>query len=261
MTTLCTSRRRSAPQIPKQRKRVLVLGLRKGEVLCLAWEAVNFEQGARWCPTISSNESGDPSPTGKRRPRHPMPGCLCPDIVVAALTIRRVQQETERRLPARFGSRRRTCRHWSSPVVTAPNCWPQSAWNRSSSSVAYSLIACSMAGEVQGLIADSFEEWATPPAQRMVGRVISVTQAGDLASVLLGFDNADDLSDGWVDLYTLLRIDRPPTPVDLDTLSPNSRHLANHGQYGRLTVSQVASGRCSLVRLLYFAEYRARSRE
>jgi len=65
-----------------------------------------------------------------------------------------------------------------------------------------------------------FEEWATPPAQRMVGRVISVTQAGDLASVLLGFDNADDLSDGWVDLYTLLRIARPPTPVDLDHFVP-----------------------------------------
>ena len=59
----------------------------------------------------------------------------------------------------------------------------------------------------KGLIADSFEEWATPPAQRIVGRVISVTQAGDIASVLLGFDNADDLSDGWVDLHTLLRID------------------------------------------------------
>jgi len=48
----------------------------------------------------------------------------------------------------------------------------------------------------KGLIADSFEEWATPPAQRIVGRVISVTQAGDIASVLLGFDNADDLFDG-----------------------------------------------------------------
>jgi hypothetical protein len=32
-------------------------------------------------------------------------------------------------------------------------------------------------------------------------------QAGDIASVLLGSDNADDLSDGWVDLHTLLRID------------------------------------------------------
>ena len=59
----------------------------------------------------------------------------------------------------------------------------------------------------KGLIADSFEEWATPPAQRIVGRVISVTQAGEIASVLLGFDNADDLFDGWVDLHTLLRID------------------------------------------------------
>jgi hypothetical protein len=48
----------------------------------------------------------------------------------------------------------------------------------------------------KGLIADSFEEWATPPAQRIVGRVISVTQAGDIASVLLGFDNAGDLSNG-----------------------------------------------------------------
>jgi hypothetical protein len=59
----------------------------------------------------------------------------------------------------------------------------------------------------KGLIADSFEEWAMPPAQQIVGRVISVTQAGDIASVLLGFDNADDLSNGWVDLHTLLRID------------------------------------------------------
>jgi hypothetical protein len=29
----------------------------------------------------------------------------------------------------------------------------------------------------KGLIADSFEEWATPPAQRIVGRVISLTHA------------------------------------------------------------------------------------
>jgi hypothetical protein len=60
----------------------------------------------------------------------------------------------------------------------------------------------------KGFIADSFEEWATPPAQRIVGRILSVTQAGDIASVLLGFGNVDDLSDGWVDLHTLLRIDR-----------------------------------------------------
>jgi hypothetical protein len=61
----------------------------------------------------------------------------------------------------------------------------------------------------KGPIANSFEEWATPPAKSwlLVGRVLSVTQAGDIASVLLGFDNADDLSDGWVDFHTLLRID------------------------------------------------------
>jgi hypothetical protein len=29
----------------------------------------------------------------------------------------------------------------------------------------------------KGLIADPFEEWATPPAQRIVGRVISLTHA------------------------------------------------------------------------------------
>ena len=56
---------------------VLVLGLRKGEVLGLAWEAVNFEHGTHSCPTISSNESGDLSFTGKRKPMHPMPGSLC----------------------------------------------------------------------------------------------------------------------------------------------------------------------------------------
>jgi hypothetical protein len=105
-----------------------------------------------------------------------------------------------------------------------------------------------------------FEEWATPPAQRMVGRVISVTQAG-VASVLLGFDNADDLSDGWVDLYTLLRLTDRQRPSTW-TLSPRTLGIsANHGQYGQLTVSQVASGRCSLVWLLYFAEFRARRGE
>jgi len=33
-----------------------------------------------------------------------------------------------------------------------------------------------------------------------------LTQAGDVANVILGFDNADDPSDSWVDLHTLLRI-------------------------------------------------------
>ena len=55
---------------------VLVLGLRKGEVLGLAWEAVSSGK-AHLCPTTSSNESVDPCSTGKRKPRHPMPGSPC----------------------------------------------------------------------------------------------------------------------------------------------------------------------------------------
>jgi hypothetical protein len=33
---------------------------------------------AHWCPTISSNESGDLSSIGKRKPRHPTPCSPCP---------------------------------------------------------------------------------------------------------------------------------------------------------------------------------------
>ena len=58
----------------------------------------------------------------------------------------------------------------------------------------------------RGLIADAFEEWAAQGAH-VASRIISVTQAGDIATVLLGFDNADDLTNGWVDLHALLRID------------------------------------------------------
>jgi hypothetical protein len=59
----------------------------------------------------------------------------------------------------------------------------------------------------QHLISESFEEWAAPPPAHIVGRIISVTQAGDVASVLLGFDNTEDLSESWVDIHALLRID------------------------------------------------------
>src|SRR5262249_10811187 len=57
----------------------------------------------------------------------------------------------------------------------------------------------------KGLIADRFERWATSK-RPIVGRFISVTQAGDVANVLLGFDNAEDPSDSWLDCHTLLRI-------------------------------------------------------
>ena len=40
----------------------------------------------------------------------------------------------------------------------------------------------------------------------VVGRVISVTQVGDAASVQLSFDSASDQSAGWIDFHNLLRI-------------------------------------------------------
>ena len=56
----------------------------------------------------------------------------------------------------------------------------------------------------KGLVSDRFERWAT--SHRPVkGRFIAVTQAGDIASVLLGFDNTEDLSDSWVDVIALMK--------------------------------------------------------
>ena len=60
---------------------------------------------------------------------------------------------------------------------------------------------------VSDLIYGCIEEWSSEPGIGIDGRIISVTQAGDVASVLLGFDYTPDLSDGWVDIHSLLRID------------------------------------------------------
>ena len=54
---------------------------------------------------------------------------------------------------------------------------------------------------------NAFEAWASEPGHAIVGRIISVTQAGDIASVLLGFDDTNDLSGGWVDIHALIRTD------------------------------------------------------
>ena len=56
------------------------------------------------------------------------------------------------------------------------------------------------------LISESFAGWTTPPNPRITGRIISVTQAGDVANVLLGFDSANGPSDSWVDFHSLIRI-------------------------------------------------------
>jgi ketosteroid isomerase-like protein len=54
---------------------------------------------------------------------------------------------------------------------------------------------------------DLFEDWAAPPNKHIAGRIVSVLQAGDIASVLLGFDNQADPAESWIDLHALLRVD------------------------------------------------------
>ena len=59
---------------------------------------------------------------------------------------------------------------------------------------------------------DTFSKWATPGPRKVRGRIISVTQAGDAANVLLGFDTTDQSGTwlgpevSWVDFHSLLRI-------------------------------------------------------
>jgi hypothetical protein len=55
-------------------------------------------------------------------------------------------------------------------------------------------------------LADVFGQWSSPPAPRIVGRVLSVTQSGDVAAVLLGYDNHTSPDRCWVDILSLLRI-------------------------------------------------------
>jgi len=62
----------------------------------------------------------------------------------------------------------------------------------------------------RNLIANCFAAWTSPHQDRIYGRIISVTQAGDVANVLLGFDNVSETSDpirkSWIDFHSLLRI-------------------------------------------------------
>ena len=74
---------------------VLVLGLRKGEVLGLAWQAIDFEQGAlvpdHQLQRVRRSLLYRETKTEASDAWLPMP-----DIVVAALTLRRAQQDQER---------------------------------------------------------------------------------------------------------------------------------------------------------------------
>jgi ketosteroid isomerase-like protein len=55
------------------------------------------------------------------------------------------------------------------------------------------------------LIGNQFDEYASHPDLTVVARIISVIQAGDIASVLLGFDAQGEPA--WVDLLNLWRVD------------------------------------------------------
>ena len=54
-------------------------------------------------------------------------------------------------------------------------------------------------------IVEAFDAWAAE-RRPITGRIRSVTQAGDIASVLLDFDDADEPTNRWVDLHALVRV-------------------------------------------------------
>ena len=60
---------------------------------------------------------------------------------------------------------------------------------------------------VKSATRDCYQEWAGTPNPDVVGRIITVTQAGDIANVLLGWDHSDQNADSWVDLQNLIRLD------------------------------------------------------
>lgn len=60
---------------------------------------------------------------------------------------------------------------------------------------------------VKSATSDCYQEWASSPNPNIVGRIITVTQAGDIANVLLGWDDPDKSADSWVDLQNLIRLD------------------------------------------------------
>ena len=57
----------------------------------------------------------------------------------------------------------------------------------------------------QNPIKDSFDWWANHMA-RSKGRIVSVTQAGDIASVILRIGDPTDESNQWMDIHSLIRV-------------------------------------------------------
>ncbi len=56
------------------------------------------------------------------------------------------------------------------------------------------------------LISNAFENWATSPDRAFVGRIVSVTQVGDVASVQLSLESETNSKDTWIDFQSLLRV-------------------------------------------------------
>ena len=59
----------------------------------------------------------------------------------------------------------------------------------------------------KNLISESFANWAAPPSWSVVGRIVSVTQVGDAASVQIVWDRTSVPSDVWIDFHNLIKID------------------------------------------------------
>jgi putative lumazine-binding protein len=58
----------------------------------------------------------------------------------------------------------------------------------------------------QWLIADCIQGWANVEGH-VACRILAVIQAGDVATVVLGFDADTGRADSWVDVHSLLRMD------------------------------------------------------
>jgi hypothetical protein len=58
----------------------------------------------------------------------------------------------------------------------------------------------------KNLISESFAHWAAPPSWSVVGRIVSVTQVGDVASVQIIWDRTSVPSGVWIDFHNLIKI-------------------------------------------------------
>jgi hypothetical protein len=98
----------------------LVLGLRKGEVLGLPWEAVNFDHGAL-VPDHQLQRVRRSLLYRETKAEASDAWLTMPDIVAAALTIRRTQQDGEREAVGEIWQQRNDMPSLIFTVVMAPN--------------------------------------------------------------------------------------------------------------------------------------------